>query len=84
MRRKPTTLSLANTMGPLHEAVTWYKIFPTGWQATHWDIQSLCFGGRCTLLPSGVADFVLCAGILQRAHSLTFITCHFADTLTNS
>lgn len=60
------------------------KIFPTRWEATHWDIQSLCFGGRCTLLQSGMADFVLCDGIMQRAHSHTFITCHFADTLTNS
>ena len=27
-------------MGPLHEADTWYKICPLGWQATHWDIQN--------------------------------------------
>lgn len=84
MRRKPTMLSLANTMGPLHEAVTWYKVFLTGWQATHRDIQSLCFGGRCILLPSSMAYFVPYDGIVQRAHSLTFIGCQLADTLTNS
>jgi len=27
-------------MGPLHEAVRWYRISPAGWQATHWDIQN--------------------------------------------
>ena len=27
-------------MGPLHEAVTWYKICSAGWQATRWDIQN--------------------------------------------
>ena len=27
-------------MGHLHEAVTWYKICPAGWQATQWDIQN--------------------------------------------
>ena len=27
-------------MGPLHETVTWYKIFPAEWQAAHWDIQN--------------------------------------------
>ena len=27
-------------MGPLHEAVTWCKICPGGWQATHWDIYN--------------------------------------------
>ena len=76
MRRKPTTLSLANTMGLCMKL--------TGWQATHWDIQSLCFGGRCILLPSSMAYFVPYDGIVQRAHSLTFIACQLADTLTNS
>jgi len=26
------------------------------------------FGGRCILLPSSMADFVPCDGIMQRAH----------------
>ena len=31
--------------------------------------KSLCFGGCCILLPSRMADFVPCVGIMQKAHS---------------
>ena len=31
--------------------------------------KSLCFGGCCILLPSSMADFLPCDGIMQKAHS---------------
>ena len=34
--------------------------------------KSLCFGGCCILLPSSMADFVPCDGIMQKAHLYTF------------
>ena len=67
-------------MGPLHEAVTWYKICHAGWQATQWDIKNkeksrLAGGNRFVL--EAVAFFchpawriVPCDGIMRRA-----ITC---------
>ena len=66
-------------MGHLHEAVTWCKICPAGWQATHWDIYNkeksrlaggnrFVFGGCCILLSSSMTSFVPCDSIMQRAH----------------
>ena len=66
-------------MGPLHEAVIWCKIYPAGWQATHWDIYNkeksclaggnrFVFGGCCILLSSSMAGFVPCDSIMQRAN----------------
>ena len=61
-------------MGPLHEAVTWCKICPAGWQATHWDIYNkeksclagrnrFVYGGCGTLLSSSMTGFVPCDSI---------------------
>ena len=71
------------TMGPLHDAVTWCKICPAGWQATQRDIYNkeksylaggnrFVFGGCCILLSSGMTGFVPCDSIMQRSHYVTF------------
>ena len=71
-------------MGPFHEAVTWGKICPAGWQATQWDIHNkekscladgnrFVFGGCCILLSSSITGFLPCDGIMQRAHWDTFL-----------
>ena len=42
-RASPYSVSMSSNnsvMSPLHEAVTWYKICHSGWQATHLDIQN--------------------------------------------
>ena len=69
-------------MSPLQNMITWYKIFRTGWQIGHWDIQNKenlslselsCIvlnvpGGN---LPSSMITFVPCDRIPQR----DYMTC---------
>ena len=76
-------LTLKNTIGPLQDTITWYKIRHTGTQTSHWDIQnkeglSLSDLSRFVLdvplrsLRSSMADFVSCDRILQRAYYEAF------------
>ena len=61
------------SMGPLHEAVTWYKICPAGWQATQWDIQnkekSRLAGGNRFVLEAGAFFCHPAWRILWRYHA---------------
>ena len=69
-------------IGPLQDAITWYKIRHTGTQTAHWDIQnkedlSLSDLSRFVLdVPvRGLGDFVPCDRVLQRAYSASQGTC---------
>jgi len=76
------TLHCLVTIGPLHDAVTWYKITHAGEQGLPWDFQnkgrSRWAGTSCIVLEVplcslhiSMCDFVPCDRIVQRAYCMS-------------
>ena len=74
-----------NSISPLHDPVTWYKITPAGTQVAQWDFQNKgrsrwtgtsCFvlEGLLSNLRPSMCDFVPCDRIVQRAYWVWFGT----------
>ena len=66
--------SVSSLIGPLHDAVIWYKITYTGEQVAQLDFQNK---GRCIVLEvplcnllTNICSFVLCDRVVQRAYLL--------------